>query len=112
MTAEATTSNGNGSLKAELLSAAIKQGPSFVVLCGILYGIYYFADYAMRTAVPAHLQQIQSGYEKIASDNKAMIEAHARVVEKQFTQYDQAIETTKELNRSLQQLVKQGERTP
>lgn len=51
--------------KAELLSAAIRQGPSFVVLLLVLLGLWQAGRYVVAEGVPAHLEQIKQGYREI-----------------------------------------------
>ena len=61
--------NGNG-WKPLIIENAVKQGPSFIVLCLILWGLWSLGNYGIKTAesaIPQHLQQIQTGYEKIQS---------------------------------------------
>lgn len=61
-------SNGNGSQagwKTEVVRWLFHQGPVTVILFLILFGGYRIANYAVDVAIPAHLRQIQDGYEKI-----------------------------------------------
>lgn len=44
-----------------------KQGVSTVLLILIFGALCWFGHYAVTTAIPQHLQQIQDGYEKIQS---------------------------------------------
>lgn len=53
------------SWKAELLAAAVRQGPSFVVLMLVLTGLWQGGRYVVAVGVPAHLDQIKQGYREI-----------------------------------------------
>jgi len=64
-----------------VLDAAIRQGPSFVILLLILYGIWSFGNYAISVAVPAHLQQIQAGYQQIQEQHNRNLERVIHAVE-------------------------------
>lgn len=51
------------------------QGVSTLLLFAILVGMYKMADYAMNTAIPEHLKQIQAGYEKIEAGHAKEVES-------------------------------------
>ncbi len=57
--------NSVGDWKAFLFESSIQQGPSFVVLVAILYGLWDSGNYVIHEGIPSHLKQIQQGYEKI-----------------------------------------------
>ena len=46
------------------------QGVSTVLLFAILIAVGYLGNYALTTAVPAHLKTIQDGYREIQAENK------------------------------------------
>lgn len=54
-----------GDWKGFLFESSIQQGPSFLVLVLILYGLWGFGDHIIHEGIPSHLRQIQQGYEKI-----------------------------------------------
>lgn len=58
------------------------QGVSTLLLFAILVGMYKMADYAVNTALPEHLKQIQSGYEKIEAGHAKEVEALRSTFEK------------------------------
>lgn len=61
-----TDSNGNSpGWRIEVLRWAANQGPVTIILFLILWGGYRIANYAIDVAIPAHLHQIQAGYETI-----------------------------------------------
>lgn len=49
------------------------QDVSTVLLVGILVSLWYFGWYAMTQAIPAHLQSIQAGYERIEANHDASL---------------------------------------
>lgn len=46
-----------------------KQGVVTVLLCSILSSMIYGGYYAITTAIPAHIKQIQEGYDRIAAEH-------------------------------------------
>lgn len=50
---------------------ATSQSFNNILLCAILLAIGWIGWYAVTTAIPAHLQMIQTGYEKIIDDHRA-----------------------------------------
>lgn len=59
-----------------------RQGVVVVLLFALLGGLASFGHYTMTTAVPAHLKQIQDGYERLSKDHKEANERMATAVEK------------------------------
>ncbi len=53
------------SWKSHISDTALRQGPSFVILLLILYGLWDFTSYVIHVGLPQHFQEIQSGYEEI-----------------------------------------------
>jgi hypothetical protein len=47
------------------MTGALRQGPSFVVLLLILYGLWQMADYLMTEGVTKGIEQIKQGYREI-----------------------------------------------
>ena len=72
------------SVKALVGRWLFSQGVPVVLLFAILVGMYKMADYAMNTAIPEHLKQIQSGYEKIEAGHAKEVEALRATFDKQI----------------------------
>jgi len=53
------------SIREQLMAGALRQGPSFVVLLLILYGLWHMADYLMTEGVTKGIEQIKQGYREI-----------------------------------------------
>lgn len=53
------------SIREQLMTGALRQGPSFVVLLLILYGLWQMADYLMTEGVTKGIEQIKQGYREI-----------------------------------------------
>lgn len=72
-------SNGNNGtqrgLKEKALEWLFQQGASTVLLVGILGSLLYGLHYAMTTAIPKHLEQIQTGYDRIAEQHSKEVQA-------------------------------------
>ena len=63
-----------GNWRSMVLEAAIRQGPSFVILLLLLFALWNFSNFVVQEGVPAHLQQIQLGYEKIQQSHSQEID--------------------------------------
>jgi len=77
-----------GDWKAFLFESSIQQGPSFLVLVLILYGLWGFGEYIIHEGIPNHLLQIQSGYEKIQQAQDKNID---RLIADQDKNFDRLI---------------------
>lgn len=55
--------------KAFFLENSLRQGPSFLILLLLLYGLWGFSDYVIKEGIPSHLQQIQAGYKEIQTSH-------------------------------------------
>lgn len=58
----------NRPIKEKVMDWLSQQGVSTVLLAAILVVLGWLGYFGMTTAVPAHLRQIQEGYEKIQKD--------------------------------------------
>lgn len=58
----------------ELMAAAIRQGPSFIVLLLILYGLWGFGNHLITVGIPEHLNQIKAGYREIQDSHTKNLE--------------------------------------
>ena len=72
-----------GGWRAKAAEWLFSQGVSTVLLALILLGIYRAVNYAMDTAVPAHLQKIQQGYVEIQQSNEQQIKWLAETFERE-----------------------------
>jgi hypothetical protein len=66
----------------EVLQMAVRQGPAFLLLSLVLYGLYASGQYAMTTAVPSHLESIKSGYKEIAGQMEKSVDKMTVALEK------------------------------
>ena len=57
-----------------VFEAAIRQGPSFVILLLLLSGLWHFGSYFVHEGLPTHLRQIQQGYEQIQKSHSSEID--------------------------------------
>lgn len=53
---------------------AVRQGPAFILLSAVLYGLY--------AAMPSHLQSIKDGYKEVAGQMEKSVEKLATAWEK------------------------------
>jgi hypothetical protein len=60
--------------KTAFVAAAVRQGPSFVVLLLILFAAWDFGTYAVHQGIPAYLEQIKTGYREIQASHDANLE--------------------------------------
>lgn len=67
--------------KSELLAAAIRQGPSFLILLLVLSGLWQTGRYVAEVGVPAHLDQIKQGYVEIQA-------AHSRDLQRVIAAFE------------------------
>lgn len=99
-------------LKTEAITSVIRQGPAWVILAGILYVIWSGGSYCVNTMIPAHLTQIQSGYEALQERQDATVQ---RIVDVQVKDRDamiqqhaimsQALTEIRDTNASIKRLV-------
>lgn len=73
--------------KVQLLSALIRQGPSFVVLLLLLVGLGQFGNFVVTQGIPAHLAAIQEGYVQIQSHHDRNLERVARSFDEEQERY-------------------------
>ena len=52
-------------VREQLMTGALRQGPSFVVLILILYGLWQMAEYLITEGVGKGIEQIKQGYREI-----------------------------------------------
>lgn len=69
----------------EVLQMAVRQGPAFLLLSLVLYGLYCSGQYAMTTAVPAHLESIKAGYKEVAGQMEKAADRMTVTFEKDAT---------------------------
>lgn len=63
--------NSNNSLRDQLVMTALRQGPSFVVLLLVLFGIWRVGDYLLTKGIGGALEQIKAGYREIQASHDA-----------------------------------------
>jgi hypothetical protein len=68
--------------KREVFQMLVRQGPAFLLLALVLYGIFRAGDYAMSTAIPTHLQSIKDGYKEIAGQMERSVDKIASAIDK------------------------------
>lgn len=69
--------------RGEIVAAAIRQGPSFVVLVLLLLGAWDFGAYLVHRGIPEHLEQIKAGYREIQWAHDANLERLVVAFERQ-----------------------------
>ena len=92
--------------KAQAASAAIRQGPSFVVLVVLLAALGKFANYVVTVGVPAHLEQIKAGYVAVQASHDRNLERVVATFKEEQDRYRAVVELMERLveNRSLLQI--------
>src|SRR5678815_3138115 len=82
--------------KSAAASWLASQGVSTVLLVAILAAMTYCGNYAVKTAIPAHLEQIQKGYREQANDNKETVRdinaAHERSMKQVTDTFDREMQ--------------------
>lgn len=77
----------------------MKQGVVSALLCLILGAMLYGGYYGMTTAIPAHLKQIQSGYETVieqaTTEHRKAVEAIERSHDAERQLYRELLRGTK-----------------
>lgn len=61
-------------LREQLLAAAVRQGPSFLVLVLLLVGLGQLTHYVVTVGVPAHLAEIRAGYLEVQKHHDQNLE--------------------------------------
>lgn len=90
-----TTINNNGpmwAMASRALDWLLGQQGNTVALFTILGAIGYFGWYAINHAIPAHLTQIQTGYEKIEQQQTRQLETVSGMFEKRMDSVTGAFE--------------------
>lgn len=64
------TDEKDKTLTAQVVSWAAGQPFNNVLLLAIFFAIGWIGHFAMNTAIPAHLQQIQQGYESLTESHR------------------------------------------
>lgn len=85
----------NGSWITQVLSWAKGQEFNNLMLLGILSAVGYGSHYAITIAIPAHLNQIQSGYRELTTEIQ---ERHQAERTEAIRTYDRWIEWIREDN--------------
>ncbi|QDU60021.1 hypothetical protein Pan216_08580 [Planctomycetes bacterium Pan216] len=75
------------SWKSEILNAGLKQGPAFILLLLLLYGLWEFGTYVASVGVPAHLEQIKVGYLEIQQSHSENLERLLTSFEREQERY-------------------------
>lgn len=83
--------------KSMALSWIFSQGVSTVMLVAIFAVLCYGGNYAMTVAIPAHLTQIQAGYDKAAVQNKEALKDQQAMFERALKQVTDACEREMQL---------------
>jgi len=104
--------NGNGEWrgwKTEVAQAIVRQGPVGIILLFAMYAAWQWGDWLLKTGVPAHLSQIQSGYTAIQESHDrniaSMIKANNDSVTKMINSIDMATEEMKRSNQRLESAI-------
>lgn len=63
--------NTSVSLREQLVMTAVRQGPSFVVLLLVLFGIWRVGDYLVTEGIASAIEQIKAGYREIQASHDA-----------------------------------------
>lgn len=60
--------------RTEILVAVLRQGPAFMILVLILYGLWHLSTYLVTVGVPAHLAEIKAGYREVQQSHTENLE--------------------------------------
>lgn len=91
---DATNGSGEVSLTKQGFRWLFGQEANTVILVMLLASILYGMKYAMDTAIPSHLKQIQAGYQEVA-------EQHVQEVKHSNETFDKASERQERLLREI-----------
>ena len=100
MTGDPDEMNPKLPLKELLIRWILSQGVSTILLMAILFGVYRGMDYAMDVAIPEHLRQIQSGYEKIENNHTKEVEALRKTFETSLERLERRHADLDDLNKA------------
>lgn len=56
---------GMARVKEQILLSSLRQGPAFLVLICLLYGLWHFGDYLVTEGITRGIDQITRGYREI-----------------------------------------------
>lgn len=77
--------------RAEIFLAAIRQGPSFVVLLLLLWGGWEMCNYVVIEGIPAHLEQIKAGYRDVQRNHHEDLQRVVDAFETEAMRYEKVI---------------------
>lgn len=103
----ATVNDQAASWRTKAVEWIFSQGVSTILLLMILVGGYQVATYAFGVAVPAHLKQIQEGYERIEKSHDLRVRELIKTFENERTvereHYQRATDAVHDLVNELKQ---------
>jgi hypothetical protein len=85
------------SWKTELVTASIRQGPSFIILIILIYGLGQAAHFVVTDGIPAHLAQIKAGYTEVQQAHDANLQRIIVAFEQEQGRYRSMIELLERL---------------
>lgn len=83
--------------KTEILTAAIRQGPSFVILIILIVGLGHVGHFIVTDGIPSHLAQIKAGYTEVQKAHDANLERIIVAFEQEQDRYRSMIELLERL---------------
>lgn len=104
----ATVNDTSANWRTKAVEWIFSQGVSTILLLMILIGGYQVATYAFGVAVPAHLKQIQEGYERIEKSHDSRVRELIKTFENERTVERQHYENATSAVRELVQELRQG----
>jgi hypothetical protein len=87
-------------IREQLLLGALRQGPSFVVLLAILFGLYRAGDFLIREGISRGIDQIKAGYREIQDQHTANLHEVITAFEREQERRLSVMEMVKEVSQS------------
>jgi hypothetical protein len=107
-------SNGASTWKEELLAGAYRQAPSFATLVVVLALVYNWGTYVLTEGIPAHLRQIQAGYEVLEKKQAEALQHHFALHAEKLDQVNRTLQLQQQVQQQqidlLRELVAQLKR--
>ncbi|MBY0587118.1 hypothetical protein K2X85_08070 [bacterium] len=87
-------------IREQLLLGALRQGPSFVILLAILFGLYRAGDFLIREGISRGIDQIKAGYREMQDQHSANLRDVITAFEREQERRLSVMEVMKEVAES------------
>ncbi len=89
-----------GGIREQLLLGALRQGPSFVVLLAILFGLYRAGDFLIREGISSGIEQIKTGYREIQEQHTQNLHEVISAFEREQERQKGLVDVVREVSES------------